>query len=320
LFNLTEEESLLKIDFKEAFVNRYKRLLGPELDLFLLFSRKPMDTTIRINTIKIEPDRLISRLKSKGWVIEQLPWYPLGLRVKYPKVGIGKAIEHRLGYFYVQGPASMIPPIVLDPKPGEIVLDMASAPGSKATQIAAMMENRGVLIANDVNENRIIALSGNLQRCGATNVIITKMDARRFSRVPQKFDKILLDAPCTGDGTIRLRPFTAVVWNERNVYGISKLQMQLILSAYDSLVEGGTLVYSTCTLAPEENEGVIDFLLQKRDGARIESFSLPGLKMRPGITEWADNTYSDEVRKTARIYPQDNDTEGFYIAKVIKEW
>lgn len=317
---MTEEESLIDIEFKEAFVNRYRELLGPELDLFLLFSRKPMDTTIRINTIKIEPNRLISRLKNKDWTIEQLPWYSLGLRVKYPKVGIGKAIEHRLGYFYVQGPASMIPPIVLDPKPGEIVLDMASAPGSKTTQIAAMMENRGILVANDVNENRIIALSGNLQRCGAMNVIITKMDARRFSRTSQKFDKILLDAPCTGDGTIRLRPFTAVMWNERNVYGISKLQMQLVLSAYDALVEGGTLVYSTCTLAPEENEGVIDYLLKKRDGARTESFHLPGLKMRSGLTEWASYSYSDEIQKTARIYPQDNDTEGFYIAKVIKEW
>ena len=317
---MTEDESLLDIEFKEAFVNRYRELLGPELELFLLFSRKPMDTTIRVNTIKIEVNRLITRLKNKGWTVEQLPWYSLGLRVKYPKIGIGKAIEHRLGYFYVQGPASMIPPIALDPKPGEVVLDMASAPGSKTTQIAAMMKNRGILVANDVNESRIIALSGNLQRCGAMNVIITKMDARRFSRIPQKFDKILLDAPCTGDGTIRLRPFTAVMWNERNVYGISKLQMQLILSAYDALAEGGTLVYSTCTMAPEEDEGVIDFLLKKRDGAKIDSLNFPGLKMRPGITKWASYSYSDEVRKTVRIYPQDNDTEGFYIAKVIKEW
>lgn len=311
-------QELQNIKFKKAFIEKYQKILGLELGKFIEFSKKPLTPTIRVNTIKISKEELVDRLISKGWEIKQLPWYNLGFWVYKPQYQLGNAIEHRLGYFYMQGPASMIPPIVLDPKPGDIVLDMAAAPGSKTTQMAAMMENKGIIIANDTDLDRITALRGNLQRCGIINVIVTNMDGRRFGRLPQKFDKVLLDAPCSGDGTIRIKPHIAEQWNPRTIRGISRLQTQLIISAFDALDEGGELVYSTCTLNPEEDEMVVAFLLEKRETAKIEDIRIENLVTRPGLTEWDGEELPKEIKKTIRIYPQDNDTEGFYIAKVKK--
>jgi len=315
---ILSEEDLQKIKFKKAFIERYRAILGPEVENFIEYSRKPLTPTIRVNTIKISKKELVERLTAKGWIIEPLPWYELGFWVYKPKYQLGNAIEHRLGYFYMQGPASMIPPLALNPKPGEIVLDMAAAPGSKTTQMAAMMRNQGIIIANDTDLERIVALRGNLQRCGVINVIVTNMDGRRFGRLPQKFDKVLLDAPCSGDGTIRIKPHIAEQWNPKVIKGIAKLQSQLILSAFDCLVDGGELVYSTCTLNPEEDEMVVTYLLEKRENAKILDIKIENLKTRPGLTEWDKYEFPEDLKKTLRIYPQDNDTEGFYIARVKK--
>ncbi len=296
-------------------MRRYSGFL-PDIGEFLEYSSRKLRKSIRINTLKISKRDLIPLLRKKGWEIKQMPWYDNGFFVKTEDV-VGKTMEHSLGYFYVQEAASMLPPIVLEPKKEEIILDMAAAPGSKTTQIGMMMENAGVIVANDVRMDKIKALSTNVQRCGLFNTIITKMDGRRFNKHPEKFDRVLLDAPCSGTGAIRKSWKIANMWNPKGIKRLSRNQKALIMAAYNCLKQGGVMVYSTCTLEPEENEEVVDFLLEKTN-AKILPIKLK-MKTREGLTEFEGKTYVDDVKKTVRIYPQDNDTEGFYIAKIRKE-
>jgi len=210
----------------------------------------------------------------------------------------------------------MIPPIVLNPKPNEVVLDMSAAPGSKTTQMSEMMQNKGIIIANDSNFSRLKALKFNLEKAGSINVVITNIDGRRFKRLGLKFDKILLDAPCSSEGTIRGDWKALSRWSERVIKDLSRLQKKLILSAFDSLKDNGVMVYSTCTHAPEENEAVVNYLLKERENARLMNISVPGLKTREGLIEWRDFKFRDSLKLTARVWPQDNDSEGFFIAYI----
>ncbi len=318
---MTKWVNLYGHDFKEKFVERYKSLLGDRFEDFILFSLRPLRKSIRINTIKVkDPKEVLQSLEEQGWKITPIPWYEYGFWVEHEegRRDIGNTIEFQLGYIYSQEAASMIPPIVLDPKPGEFILDMAAAPGSKTTQMAMHMNNEGAIIANDVEVPRIKALAENIQRCGVTNTIITMMDGRRFARLNYVFDKILLDAPCSGVGALRKSYKTLKMWNPNMVSRLSVLQKQLIKVAFSILKPGGTLVYSTCTLEPEENEGVVSWLLEKFDNAKIEKIEIPGLKKSEPVMEWEGVEFHPDVRHTLRIYPQDNDTEGFFVAKIKK--
>jgi len=225
-------------------------------------------------------------------------------------------IEHPLGYFYAQEAASMIPPLVLEPKENDIVLDMAASPGSKTTQIAAMMNNEGILVANDINAARMKPLCLNVQRCGITNCIVTMMHGQRFRNF--EFDKILLDAPCSGTGTIRKSLKTLRIWNPLMIQRLAHTQKNLIDIAFKNLKPAGTLVYSTCSTEPEENEAVIDFLINKYDDAQVEEIKLENIKRSEPIMEFDNNKYNEEVKKCLRIWPQDNDTEGFFVTKIKK--
>ena len=211
----------------------------------------------------------------------------------------------------------MIPPVILDPKPHEIVLDIAASPGSKTTQIAQYMQNEGILIANDYTVERMKPLSINLQRCGVTNAIITLMEGQWFKRSGIELDKVLVDAPCSGTGTIRKSLKTIGIWNPDMIRRLSTTQKQLIETGFNLIKQDGTLVYSTCSLEPEENEEVVDFLLKKYENAKLEEIKL-NLKKSPAILEFEDKKYSEEVKKCLRIWPQDNDTEGFFVAKIKK--
>jgi NOL1/NOP2/sun family putative RNA methylase len=208
----------------------------------------------------------------------------------------------------------------LNPKENERILDLCASPGSKTTQIVARMNNTGLLIANEVKFGRIKILSANTERCGVMSMLITKRDGvalcKRFKEEGFLFDKILLDAPCSGEGTFRSVPKGLEMWNIKTVENLSKLQKSLIASAIEILKPNGELVYSTCTHAPEENEEVIDFAL-KNFNVKIEKINLP-IKARSGITKWKEKEYLEDVKFSCRIYPQDNDTEGFFIAKIRK--
>ncbi len=303
-----------KLQIKEDFEKRYKEILKDEYEEFMRYSTSFLDRSIRINTLKINVPELKERLKEE-WNLKQIPWCKEGFWIKGQRLDIGNLPEHVLGYFYVQEAASMIPPIVLDPKPGETVLDLCAAPGSKTTQMAAMMENKGILIANDISGERIKALGLNLNRAGVSNTIITHTEGRMQKSV--RIDRVLVDAPCSATGTVRRNFKVLQQYNYGMVKRLSSMQKGLIGKAFNLLSEGGTLVYSTCSMEPEEDEEVIDYLLKKEPGAKLQEIEM-SIKRSEAITEFNGKEYDPEVKKCLRLWPQDNNTEGFFIAKIRK--
>ncbi len=316
-------------ELKPLLFERMKQLLSDEKDFnaYLNILKIPPVKSIRCNTLKISPDKLKKKLEDKGWKIKQ-PYkdYPEIMIVENELLPgeLGRALEHLLGYYYIQELASMLPIIALQPKQDEIILDLCSAPGSKTTQLASKIKNTGTIIANEVSFGRIKILASNLERCGVANTIITKKDGIAFCNRMEKynpelkFDRILVDAPCSGEGTLRSSPKTYLMWNIKIVHKLSRLQKNLVASALEILKPEGKLIYSTCTHAPEENEEVVDYILNEFKGkVKLEKISLP-VKTREGITKWEDKTFSSEVKKCTRIYPHDNNTEGFFIAKFRK--
>jgi NOL1/NOP2/sun family putative RNA methylase len=356
---LLKMQTKKKPELKPLLAERLKLLMPDEKDFgrFLEIINQPPVNSIRCNTLKISPEKLAERLKSKGWAISQ-PFkdHPEIMIVKgkfandksnvksndkrddshisskYQSASdsernlqdlepgeLGRSLEHLLGYYYVQEIASMLPAIALNPKPHETILDLCAAPGSKTTQIAAEMENSGLIIANDVSMGRIKILATNLERCGVSNCIATRKQGfdlcKKLGKEGFLFDKILLDAPCSGEGTLRSSGATAVMWNIQSVKNLSNIQKSLMASAVGLLKKGGELVYSTCTHSPEENEEVLDFIIKKFDNIKVESVNLP-LKCRQGLTRWDGKLYSNDVKLACRIYPQDSNTEGFFVARL----
>jgi len=310
-------ESGKEVEFKPRFIERYSKLTNWEE--FRKVSLSFLRRSIRVNTLKITIKELKERIE-KNWNLEQIPWCKEGFWIEHSKKerrDVGNLIEHSLGYFYLQEAASMIPPIILGPSPSNIVLDIAASPGSKTTQIAQYMQNKGILIANDYTYERMKPLSINLQRCGVANSIITLMEGQWFKKSGIEFDKVLVDAPCSGTGTIRKSLKTIGIWNPDMIKRLSITQKQLIETGFNLLKENGTLVYSTCSLEPEENEEVVDFLINKYENAKLEEINLK-LKRSPSILEFENKKYNEEIKKCLRIWPQDNDTEGFFVARIKK--
>ncbi|MBI4146418.1 RsmB/NOP family class I SAM-dependent RNA methyltransferase [Candidatus Woesearchaeota archaeon] len=306
-----------KYTFKEAFVKRYSALT--DWNTYKKYTLSFLRKSIRVNTLKISVEECAKRLQ-KDWKLEPVLWCPEGFYIEHKegRLDVGNTIEHALGYYYVQEAASMIPPVVLQPQPGDLVLDMAAAPGSKTSQMAQYMQNKGLIVANDVKGDRLASLGINLQRIGATNTMSTLMQGQHFTKTGILFDKILLDAPCSGTGTIRKSPKTITMWNPDMITRISKLQHKLIMAAWQCLKPGGTMVYSTCSTEPEENEGTATFLLEHAPDAKIEDIDIP-INRTNTITEFEGQKYHPDTRHCLRLWPQDNDTEGFFIAKIRKE-
>ncbi|MEM3113418.1 MAG: RsmB/NOP family class I SAM-dependent RNA methyltransferase [Candidatus Pacearchaeota archaeon] len=313
---------------KPLFIERMKLLLKDREDYekFCYYSGKHLVNSIRCNTLKIPPEELKKRLEKKWKIRSPFSEYKeiMIIDQELSPGELGNSIEHILGYYYIQEISSMMPILTLKPDKNEIFLDIASSPGSKTTQAAAMMENQGTIIANEINLGRIMPLATNLQRCGVTNTIITKHDGavlcNKLKKINFKFDKILLDAPCSGEGTIRSSPKTVFMFSENLIKTLAGIQKKLLENALKVLKVNGEIVYSTCTHAPEENESVVSYILENYP-VKIEDIQLPKeLKTRSGIPEWKNIKYHKEINKCVRIYPQDNDTEGFFIAKLKKLW
>ena len=304
------------MEFKEEFKKRYKELMKEDYEEFIKYSTTYINKAIRVNTLKISVEDLKKRLEDK-WILTPVPWCKEGFWIKYrdgERYDIGNLPEHQLGYIYVQDPASMIPPVVLDPKPGEVVLDMCSAPGSKTTQIAQYMNNEGLLVANDSDGKRLSALGINIQRIGVYNTIITKMHGHRITG---EFDRILLDGPCSGTGTIRKNFKIIDMWSKNLVKRMASIQYSLLKNAYNLIKPGGVIIYSTCTLEPEENEGNIARFLKEHEDAKLLDIEL-NINRSDAILEFEGEKYPNEISKCLRINPQDNDTEGFFVAKIMK--
>lgn len=303
---------------REYFMKMHQRFYERHAEIdnsdeFFEYMLKPVRPSIRVNTLKIKYEDVVENLRSK-FKIEQIPWCKEGFYINTKEYG--SIMEYRLGLIFPQEAASMIPPVVLEVKPNLRVLDMCAAPGAKTTQIVQYMENRGCLIANEPNAGRINVLISNLQRCGVIVAKVTKFDGRYFSKLENAFDSVLVDAPCSNAGMVRKNFKYLKNWREKEIPYLSQLQKQLITAGYRATKRGGTLVYSTCTFEPSENEEVVDHLLRISD-AEIEDIKLP-LRRRTPFTRFRDKEYTSEVKKCLRIHPQDNDTEGFFVAKIRK--
>jgi tRNA (cytosine40_48-C5)-methyltransferase len=298
----------MRLPINNTFIKRYE-MLGCKCSKNIIL--KP---SLRINTLKTDEKQLLIRLKSLGVKLERISYAKHGYFYD-AKFSLGATAEYLMGYYYLQESASQLPVQVLDPKPGENILDMAASPGSKTTQIAQWMDNKGTIIALDTDNRRLLALRNNLERCGITNTIVYKKDARFATDMKMTFDKILLDAPCSGNYVIEEGFFT-----KKSVEGVherARLQKELLKSAFNVLKDGGTLVYSTCSLEPEENEMNIEWLLKKYPEMKLED---TGLEIGdPGLVKVFGKKLSSEIKKCRRFWPEKTGTEGFFIAKLIKK-
>lgn len=302
-------------------LDRYREII-PDFEAFRAVQSLPLYSSARINTLKISRGALLERLEEASVPHQCFSWYPLGLKLDVESPG--KLLENLLGFIHIQEELSMAPPLVLDARPGETVLDMCASPGSKTTQISQMMENRGLVVANEPSLARIAALRSNCERLGALNVAITRYDGRMFPR--GSFDRVLVDAPCSSEGRERRGPGTLTRCNAARSRELHVLQAGLLKSALRLARPGGVVVYSTCTYAPEENELVVQEAIEGyesgqsgRPALRLERVGLQGLLECPGITEWEGRALSADMDKTARYYPHINDTGGFFIARIVKE-
>jgi len=299
----------MELPLKPEFIQRFKELT--DFKEFEKYCNKHNPKSLRVNTLKTNIPKIKKSLNHLK--LKQISWIKEGFFIQSKKRDLGNTLEHQLGYIYIQNAASMIPPLVLNPKPKEKILDMCASPGSKTTQIAAMMKNQGIIVANDKTYQRQIPLVANLQRCGVTNTVITISDARAIT---ENFDKILLDVPCSSSGTLRgvtqKTIKTCLTWKPNLVKSIAGIQKNLIKKAYELLNKSGTLVYSTCSLDPEEDENIIQYLLDNTD-AKLQKIDLK-IKSEINLT----NKHSKEIKKCLKIWPQFYDTEGFFIAKITK--
>ncbi len=296
-----------------AFLERMQSLLGREYPDFLACYDAPPNVGLRVNLLKLTADDF-RRLSPFG--LEPVPWTAEGFRLT-DESQPGKHPYHAAGLYYLQEPAAMAATDALDPQPGERVLDLAASPGGKTTHIASRMQNTGLLVANEIRTKRIPALAGNLERWGVRNALITNEPPERLSdRLPGFFDRVLVDAPCSGEGMFRKEPDVRAEWNPEGIAGYAARQRLILAFAARLVHPGGVLVYSTCTFAPEENESVIaSFLDENRD------FALdPGLPPLPGLAsarpEWIQPQRSDVWLGAARIWPHLSPGEGHFIARL----
>ncbi|MFH1788326.1 MAG: RsmB/NOP family class I SAM-dependent RNA methyltransferase [Candidatus Altiarchaeota archaeon] len=295
--------------FSRGFEEYHRRILGSEYGDFIeSVSSPPVRGSVRVNTLKSSRDEVEDALSRDRIDFAPIPWCCDGLWVSLER-GLPE-FEHQLGFFYVQGAGSMIPPVLLDAGPGMSVLDLCAAPGSKATQLAQSMGNEGVLVANEPNYKRIRGLVFNLQRCGVSNCVVTKFDGCGFEKQGLTFDRVLVDAPCSGVGTAGKNRDVLGDWSLERVKRFSGLQKKLIVSGFRSLKPGGVLVYSTCTTSLGENEEVVEHVLDLFDDAQVLKAKPEGLVSRIGLTP--------ATRNCLRVYSFLNGTGSYFIAKIGK--
>lgn len=291
------------------FITRYREL-GEEFNP----SHVKIKKALRVNTLKISEKELRQRLEKKGVKLEKIPFVKHGYFYE-SSFSLGSTPEYLQGYYYLQEAASQIPVEVLSPKPGDNVLDMAASPGSKTTQMAQLMENKGVIVALDNDKRRLESLQNNLERLSVTNTLLLKKDARYANDFNLKFDKILLDAPCSGNFCIEPDYFAKRSIND--LFQKSKVQKELLETAVKCLKSGGTLVYSTCSLEPEEDEMVIDSVLKAHSDMHVVETGLD-IGDKGAVNAFGREMHPD-VSKTRKFWPHKTGTEGFFLAKLKKD-
>ncbi|XP_030327505.1 probable 28S rRNA (cytosine(4447)-C(5))-methyltransferase isoform X1 [Strigops habroptila] len=292
----------------------------PELINFLEANEVPRPVTIRTNTLKTRRRDLAQALINRGVNLDPLgKWSKTGLVIYDSSVPIGATPEYLAGHYMLQGASSLLPVMALAPQENERILDMCCAPGGKTSYIAQLMKNTGTILANDSNAERLRSVVGNLHRLGVTNAVVSNCDGRQFPKVLGGFDRVLLDAPCSGTGVISKDPAVKTNKDEKDILRCAHLQKELILSAIDSVnaasETGGYIVYCTCSVMVEENEWVVDYALKKRNVRLVAT----GLDFgKEGFTRFKDRRFHPSLKSTRRFYPHTHNMDGFFIAKFKK--
>jgi NOL1/NOP2/sun family putative RNA methylase len=298
-------------------IERYLEFLSIDETIKLLeANEKPLSLWIRTNTLKITPYELSKRLKEKGFILKKNELIPYAFEIEKQAFNLGSLHEYLQGYYYIQNIASIFPAHILNPKPNEFVIDMCAAPGGKSTHLAQLMENKGTLILIERNRKRIPALEANICRMGIYNSIILNFDAKNLESLDFKADKILLDAPCTGEGLIRQDPSRKKSKSIHDIQKMAEIQKELLFSGLNSLKENGILLYSTCSIAPEENEFVINEVLDKK--SNIEIIQIEKNYGLPGYSKVFGKSLRSELKYSQRFFPHIHDSIGFFICLMKK--
>merc|ERR1719509_580937 len=309
--NCLQRDLCTYYSYNEFMIEKFLQLfpIGELLEV-LEANEVQRPVTIRTNTLKTRRRDLAQALINRGVNLDPVgKWSKVGLVIYSASVPLGATPEYLAGHYILQGASSLLPVMALAPQEGERVLDMASAPGGKTTHIAAIMKNTGVIFANDANKDRCKAIVGNNHRLGVTNCVVLNHDGREIPKIMKGFDRVLLDAPCSGTGVISKDPSAKTGKDHQDIHLCSHLQKELILAAIDCLdaksKTGGYLVYSTCSVLPEENENVVEYVLKKRHVKLVETGLDFGVD---GFTKYREQRY----------YPHAHNMDGFFVAKIKK--
>lgn len=298
---------------------RYRSIID-DWDAFQQALRRPLPAAIWTNTLKVRPERIAELLPSDGVRPVPLPWRPGAFKLPTHEGKPGNHWGFLAGLYHVQEEVSLLPVLLLDPRPGERVLDLCAAPGNKTAQIAVAMGNRGTVVANDKDYHRIRAIHHMTGRLGILNVSTTLHDGANYPKAAGRFDRILVDVPCTCEGTLRKNPELVVDPTGGLSRKMSGGQKALLRKAIRLCRPGGRIVYASCTYAPEENEAVIDALLREvgKDAVRLLPAGVEGLRTSRGLRSWAGETFDETLQLALRVWPHQNDTGGFFVAVLEK--
>ncbi|MEM9002734.1 MAG: NOL1/NOP2/sun family putative RNA methylase [Cyanobacteria bacterium P01_F01_bin.86] len=279
---------------------------------FRTSSTTPLPVCLWVNPIKSNLPALTKHLANYSLGLDPMAWMRGAVRVvNWPSPG--QTLAFTAGWYYVQEEIAMAAVQALDPQPGERILDLCAAPGGKTAQIAVRLHNTGMVVANELHANRLPSLSTTVMRLGLTNVVTTQGDGRTPLFPSHYFDRVLVDVPCSGEGTLRRRR-SPRPWRPEHGRRMAAAQKKLLSRALDFVKPGGVVVYSTCTFAPEENEAVLDAVISDR--AHLEAIDIPGLRGQAGLTQWQGQSYRSDLSLAQRYFPHFNDTGGFFIARL----
>lgn len=306
----------------QAFLEQLQGIVPPEkLDGVLRSFSVERRPSIRINTLKITIEEALDELRQLGVAYERVPWCPEGITLSQEQKQ--RVLESGLceaGVLYPQSLSSMLATLIFDPQPLEEILDLCAAPGSKTSHIAARMENRGALIANDSSRGRVFRLQANLKTLGVLHTKTVCLPGEwMWKKYPEMCDRVLVDAPCSMEGRfVATEPETFKDWKPAKGKLLAQKQKYLLRSAIACTKSGGVVVYSTCTLNPRENEEVIDWILtHEQDKVVLEDISVPGVEVEKGLVQWNKKYYHPDLKKTIRVLPSAT-MEGFFVARFKK--
>jgi NOL1/NOP2/sun family putative RNA methylase len=304
------------------FIERLKTIISPaDLPGCLQSFSVPKATCFRVNSLKTSVESVCAELTALGFYLTPLGWEKHTFIIPdAQRRALTESAACQQGLLYIQNPSSLLPPLILNPQPGEEVLDLAAAPGGKTLHLAALMQNQGRIAAVEAVKGRFFRLKANVRTYDATIVQTYLKDGINvWKHCHERFDKVLLDTPCSSEAGFNSNtPNSYAYWSVKKIKQMQSTQKRLLFSAIQCLKPGGSLVYSTCTFAPEENEAVIDWALHKFDeNLTIEPVQFPMLELNFGLSQWQNHTFHPDIQKSIRILPTQL-MKGFYICKIVK--